>query len=75
MLLTHADEVPGLLPANPFPGIINGSLWTLHIEAACYALIVFLGVTRCLSRGVTTGLLAAGVLATLREPRSTIRHW
>ena len=62
-LLAYAEGLPGVLPTNPFPGIMNGSLWTLHIEAACYALVLGLGVARLLNRFVTTGLLLAGVLA------------
>lgn len=37
-LLPHLGQLPGVFSNNPFRGIVNGSLWTLRSEMACYAL-------------------------------------
>ena len=37
-LLPHLGQLPGVFSINPFRGIVNGSLWTLRSEMACYAL-------------------------------------
>src|SRR5262249_28322776 len=34
---------PGLFATNPSPALLNGSLWSLRWEVACYALVVALG--------------------------------
>lgn len=59
-LVVYAEGLPGVLPRNPLPGVMNGSLWTLHIEAACYALVLALGAVRMLNRASTAGLVLAG---------------
>lgn len=34
--------LPGVFAANPFPGVVNSSLWTIPFELECYlALVVF----------------------------------
>src|SRR5688572_4777865 len=43
LFITQYD-IAGLLPDNPSPLIFNGSLWTLSLEALCYALVGVLGV-------------------------------
>jgi peptidoglycan/LPS O-acetylase OafA/YrhL len=59
-------------PNNPYPGEINGTTWTLIYEAACYLLVLALGVTGALAsrRGVLMLLAAAyaGVAAGWRFP-------
>ncbi len=32
-------ELPGVFESNPFPGQVNGSLWTVPFEIGCYALM------------------------------------
>ena len=32
-------ELPGVFIANPFPGQVNGSLWTVPFEIGCYAIM------------------------------------
>jgi peptidoglycan/LPS O-acetylase OafA/YrhL len=36
ILFSAPAELPGVFAHNPLPGIVNGSLWTLRIEALCY---------------------------------------
>ncbi len=36
--------LPGIFADNAYPGVINGSLWTLIHEVMCYALVFGLGV-------------------------------
>ena len=38
-------ELPGVFLSNPVPHIVNGSLWTVPHEIACYALLVLCAVT------------------------------
>ena len=48
---------------TPYPHAVDGSLWTLQYEVACYALILALGVAGVLNKYVTAALfLAAFVL-------------
>lgn len=37
-------ELPGVFRDNPYPEVINGSLWTLAYEVACYAMVVIVGI-------------------------------
>jgi peptidoglycan/LPS O-acetylase OafA/YrhL len=36
--------LPAVFEDNPYPGAINGSLWTLVYEVACYAMVAVLGI-------------------------------
>jgi peptidoglycan/LPS O-acetylase OafA/YrhL len=33
-------DLPGVFDHNPYPKAINGSLWTLYYEVACYGMVV-----------------------------------
>jgi len=49
MLAIKPNSIAGLLRSNPLPGMINGSLWTLPFEVACYlavAVLAAIGVLR-----------------------------
>lgn len=51
-------DLPGLFTANPFPAVVNGSLWTLKHEVLCYAMIAVLGLCGLLRRrSVATAVL------------------
>ncbi len=49
--------------SNPFPGAVNGSLWTLQPELCCYLLVAGLGVTGVLHHRRWVLALAAIVYA------------
>lgn len=49
-LLITQYEIAGLLHDNPTPLVVNGALWTLALEAVCYALIGALGALALLRR-------------------------
>jgi peptidoglycan/LPS O-acetylase OafA/YrhL len=52
-------DLPGVFAGNAYPGAINGSLWTLVWEVACYGLVVLLGLVGFLRRklfGIFLGL-------------------
>lgn len=36
--------LPGVFASNPYPGVVNGSLWTLPYELECYLYLVILTV-------------------------------
>lgn len=43
-LLIRHYSIGNILSDNPFPFILNGSLWTLFLEAKAYVLLGFLGI-------------------------------
>ena len=36
-------ELPGVFATSPYPAAINGSLWSLFYEVACYGIVVAIG--------------------------------
>ena len=55
-LITFFGTLPGVFETNPYPDAVNGSLWTLPVEACCYALAAALGSLGLLRR---SGVLLA----------------
>jgi peptidoglycan/LPS O-acetylase OafA/YrhL len=39
-------HLPGVFMHNHYPVVVNGSIWTLPVEAFMYAVTLFLGITR-----------------------------
>lgn len=66
LLLIRQFGISGLPQGVPTPGVMNGSLWTLFYEAACYAAVVLLGVAGGLRRrpGAILAVVAVLWLAT-----------
>ena len=63
-LVDNTYAIPGTLENQPFPGVWNGSLWTLKYEIACYAVVaLLLGLT--LVRRRPWVVLAAFAVTTL----------
>ncbi len=70
LLLPWSDRLPGVFVANPYPGVINGSLWTLQLEVLCYALLAGAGLAGLFRRrpillGLASAALAVQLWATL----------
>lgn len=55
-----SNELPGVFTANPYPNAVDGSLWTLSVEARCYLILMVLGVIGVLRR---PRLLLVGTIA------------
>jgi len=48
-------SLPLVFASNPYPNAVNGSLWTLPLEALMYFLVMLLGMTKMLTfRGCAT---------------------
>jgi len=62
LLVTIAGQLPGVYTDNVYPDAVNGSLWTLPVEACCYVMVAVLGVLGLLRR---SGLLLAGAAVVL----------
>jgi peptidoglycan/LPS O-acetylase OafA/YrhL len=60
LLVTVAGTLPGVFAGNPFPDAVNGSLWTLPVEALAYVMVLGAGLLGLLRRSRTV-LLVAGV--------------
>lgn len=44
LVLLPADGLPGVFGDVPYPGVVNGSVWTLRAEVICYLVVLLLGL-------------------------------
>lgn len=58
LMLVIRPGLPGVFSDNPFPHVVNGSLWTLLVEFLCYFLVLVVGIFSIASK-VDRGLLIA----------------
>ncbi len=68
MVFRYTEHLPGILLTNPFPGAIDGPLWTLRYEIACYGCVLLLGVTRQLHLVFVTTLFSIAFIVMLVWP-------
>jgi peptidoglycan/LPS O-acetylase OafA/YrhL len=73
LLVTIAGELPGVFNDNVYPDAVNGSLWTLPLEAGCYMMVAVLGLIGLLHRRPVLTAAAAFVLLAITplSPLST----
>lgn len=57
LLVTFDGRLPGVFESNPLPAAVNGSLWTLPVEAAAYVLVAVLGMLALLHRRALMAVL------------------
>jgi peptidoglycan/LPS O-acetylase OafA/YrhL len=65
LLVTIAGHLPGVFTDNVYPNAVNGSLWTLPVEAGCYVMVAVLGALALLVRRWTMPLIFAVLLAAI----------
>jgi len=58
-----SDRLPGVFGDNPYPFAINGSLWTLSLEVACYLGLMVAGLAGALTRRWIALAVALGLFA------------
>lgn len=68
LLRKIAFELPGVFEANPYPRVVNGSLWSLPYELRCYAYVGLLGVAGILARRLAFTLLLGVMLVDILLP-------
>ena len=61
-LMLGGIDSTGTFATNPFPGAVNGSLWTIPFEFSCYLLVAILGIAGLLRRRVMLASFGAGLV-------------
>lgn len=63
LVLVH--PLPGVFVSNPYPDVVNGALWTLPVEYACYVLCFVLFLTTRFRKKNTTAVTVLMLVACL----------
>ena len=72
--------LPGVFENNPFPGMVNGQLWTIPFELECYLALVLLAVSTMIRRRLAFVAIVAAlsvaftVRALTGPPISSVTH-
>ena len=61
LVLLQAHGLPGVFAAVPYPGVVNGSVWTLRAEVICYAAALGFGLLPRAAQ--TAGFVVFGIAA------------
>lgn len=72
-LVAMRYDLPGVFAANPYGPPVNGSLWTLRYEVACYLTILAAGVLRLPGRAVALVALAGLGGLSVAGPETLLR--
>jgi len=64
-LITFNPALPGVFGNQPVPDVVNGSLWTIPLEACCYVAVLVAGVVGVLRRPTVLASLLAIVCITM----------
>lgn len=67
-------DLPGVFLSNPLPVVVNGSLWTLPIEATMYVAVAICGAARLLQRRRLVLVLAVLVAVEVTAKDDLIAH-
>lgn len=72
-ILDTVYTLPGVFQGNPTPASVNGSLWTLPVEMACYLIMGFCVVTGIVARReVFAAMCVVCVVLWLKEPQGLL---
>lgn len=65
LLFNTQYDLPGIFATNPFPGSVNGSLWTLRYEVAMYLGVTLAGMLGTIRRPFWFNLLSIPLVVTI----------
>jgi peptidoglycan/LPS O-acetylase OafA/YrhL len=74
VLLTFNGRLPGVFTADPVSGAVNGSLWTLPVEAFAYVTVVAFGLLALARRRVALLAGLVVLLVALSPPVNLASH-
>lgn len=67
-------KLPGVFDNNVYKGAINGSLWTLKYEFACYVVVAMLGLTKLLKKRPVLFLFIFSVICDIPVLNGYVPH-
>ena len=62
-LSSGSAELPGVFSSNPYPAVVNASLWTLKYELLCYFILAVVAALKLWERRKLTLILVGGWLS------------